>query len=197
MILFFDTETTGLPLRGQYDNPRHPQTPRLVELGALLFTDEGSCIEKLEHIVKPNGFEIPKAASDVHGITTERALTEGIPLKLVMPEFEDLQLHADRLVAHNIQYDWLILRRAYMDVDSFIFSSIERFCTKEAYTPICRIPGFRRGEFKWPTLMEAHKFVFNEEFSGAHGALADVYACARLYFKLKDINLPRFEEASL
>lgn len=184
MFLFFDTETTGLPVKGQYRNPTHPLTPKLVELAAALYDSNGNELDSLVRIIKPYGFEIPVGASNVHGITTERANKEGVELQPIIEAFLNLVERSEKLVAHNAQYDQLILDRVMIDLayegDFYIGRPI--ICTKELTTPICRLPGFR-GQFKWPTLQEAHLHFFGEEFASAHSALADVQACARIFFE--------------
>lgn len=191
MFLFFDTETTGLPAKGQYSNPKHPLTPKLVELAGVLCDVDGIELDNIVHIVKPYyEFNIPVGASGVHGITTERAKAEGIELQLAIWNFLNLVERSEKLVAHNASYDRLILDRAMIDLNYEGDFNIGRpiLCTKELTTPVCRLPGFR-GQFKWPNLQEAHKHFFNEEFSGAHGALADVRACARVFFEGRKQNL--------
>jgi DNA polymerase III subunit epsilon len=54
-------------------------------------------------------------------------------------------------------------------------------------TNFCRLPG--PYGYKWPSLQELHLKLFNEQFKGAHQALADVRACARCYFELKRLNV--------
>lgn len=188
MILFFDTETSGIPDKGQYNNPAHPNTPRLVELGALLFHDDGRRYGKLEVIVKPDGFIIPKAASDVHGITTERAIAEGIPLIEAMQRFDKMISLCHTVVAHNLSYDYLIYRGECLKLGlPDMLKDKKHACTKEMTTNICKIPG-NYGNYKWPTLQEAHVHLFKEEFSGAHGAIADIEACARVFFEVRKIK---------
>jgi DNA polymerase-3 subunit epsilon len=43
------------------------------------------------------------------------------------------------------------------------------------------------GFTKWkpPNLGECYRFLFEEELVGAHGALTDAKACARVYFELQ------------
>lgn len=190
MFLFFDTETTGLPAKGQYSNPSHPSTPKLVELAAVLFDGDGVEQASLVHIIKPYGFDIPPGASNVHGITTERAHSEGIELKTAFESFLDLVERSTALVAHNALYDKLILDRVMIDLNYSGSFLIDRplICTKELTTPVCKLPGFR-GQFKWPTLQEAHLHFFNSEFASAHSALADVRACARIFFEGRKQNL--------
>lgn len=185
MILIFDCETSGVPDKGQYDNPAHKNTPRLVELGALLYTDNQKRYGRLELIIKPDGFEIPKAASDVHGITTERALNEGIPLSEAMSRFEKMIDLCHTVVAHNFSYDYLVYRGECLKLNlPDKLKDKHKICTKELTTDICKIPALYGYGYKWPTLQEAHVKLFGYEFSGAHGAIADITACAKIYFEV-------------
>lgn len=185
MILAYDTESSGLAAKGQMNNPHHPQTPRLVELGALLFTDKGKLYGKLEVIVKPDGFVIPKAASDVHGITTERALAEGIPLSEAMARFDKMVDLCHTVVAHNLSYDYLVYRGECIKLGlEDKLKDKKHVCTKELMTDVCKIPG-NYGKYKWPSLGESYFFLFGEKLVNAHSALPDVQACAEIYFKIK------------
>ncbi len=56
-------------------------------------------------------------------------------------------------------------------------------CTEDTAL-LCQIPGGRGGKFKLPTLTELHEFLFNEPFSEAHNAAADVEATCRCFFEL-------------
>ena len=49
---------------------------------------------------------------------------------------------------------------------------------------VCKIPFEGRGGYKWPKLTELHQHLFNEDFEGAHDALADVMATVKCYFNL-------------
>ena len=58
MILFWDSETTGLPdfnLRA-----RDPAQPHIVQLAAILTDDGGSVYESHNVIIKPDGWTITK-----------------------------------------------------------------------------------------------------------------------------------------
>lgn len=58
-ILFYDTETTGLP---NWKTPSgHYAVPHIVQIGALLVDVETKeVLKELDVIVKPEGWEIPK-----------------------------------------------------------------------------------------------------------------------------------------
>ena len=60
-----------------------PKQPHIVSIAAELHDETGKTIELYEAIVYPDGWTIPKEASDVHGITDEIAKAKGIPEKEV------------------------------------------------------------------------------------------------------------------
>lgn len=188
MLLFFDTETTGVPRK--YDAPTSDLAnwPRIVQLAWLLADDEGKEIASTEFIVKPEGFVIPEGAARVHGISTERALREGRDLAEVLAAIVPDLERADLLVAHNITFDEKILgaellRNGHPDLPA----AKPRRCTMRESTDYCALPG--NYGFKWPKLQELHLKLFGEEFAGAHDALVDVRACARCYFELKRLGV--------
>jgi DNA polymerase III subunit epsilon len=182
MKLAFDTETTGL---WQYGKPAtHPSQPRCVQLGAILAEDNGLVRGEINLIIKPDGWTIPKEASDVHGITTEIAEQFGVPIVLALNLFNRFSIMADTLIAHNYSYDDGVLKGEFARIDREPeFVKKNNFCTMKASTDIVAIKGPRGN--KWPKLQEIHKFLFGEEFEGAHDAMADVRACLRVFFELK------------
>lgn len=185
-ILVFDTETTGFPPRGEFD-PDNPKNPQLVEIAAALyrFDDEAPKLQGgFSAIIKPDGYEIPEKAASIHGISTERAERYGVDIKLAVKMFNALAERAEMKVAHNIDFDLKIMQAAYARAGLEPDWPDSSYCTMAASTPLCRLPG-RFDDYKWPKLQEAHVHFFGEEFDGAHSALADVEACARVFFALQ------------
>lgn len=193
LLIFCDTETAGFPNDSLPDD--HPAQPPLVQLGLLLIDeDNGAEWATYEAIVRPNGYEIPISASKVHGVTTKVANLVGIPLSCVVPTYVHLRSRARMVVAHNAKFDLAIMRQAIARNGKPVTlqGPNDAFCTMEASTDICAMPPTesmkkwnRGGKFKPPRLMEVYKFFFGEEFDGAHSALADVRACARVFFELR------------
>ena len=107
MYVFFDTETTGLPRNWKAPVTDLDNWPRLVQLAWLVFDKDGNELAFADHIVRPDGFTIPKDASDVHRITTERALAEGEALLSVMEKFEAAggNLYRSRISANRPDMD--------------------------------------------------------------------------------------------
>lgn len=191
MILFFDTETTGL-VDSQMPLDWEGQ-PHLVQLAALLMEDDGTEHASMSVIIKPNGWTIPDGAAKVHGITTELAERVGIPLESALVPFIGLRLNASVLCAHNIKFDAQIIKIAIERAD-FVYPMpppVTMFCTMESASPIVALPPTERmiaagyTKNKPPNLGECIRFFFDEEFVGAHDALVDVRACARVYFDIQ------------
>lgn len=182
--LFFDTETTGIPKDYKAPCTNTDNWPRLIQLGWLLTDAEGRILSEGNHIVRPDGFEIPKAASDVHGITTEFALENGKPLLDVIFAFGADLNQSQLVVGHNLDYDLHILGAEYVRLgyDSRIMFARPTLCTMQATIQYCNIPG-RFGP-KWPKLMELYTKLFGQEFDGAHDAMADIVATKECFFEL-------------
>lgn len=185
MKLVFDTETTGLIKKGVPLSD--PSQPRVVQLGAILFEDDGTVRGELNLIIKPDGWTVPQVCVDVHGITTEIAEKCGVPIAIALSAFNRLSLLADTMIAHNFDYDDQVLRGEFERLGRPAeFAKKNNFCTMKAATEVVKIPSAKG--FKYPRLQETHKFLFGEEFEGAHDAMADVRACKRVYLDLLKRN---------
>ncbi len=186
--LFFDTETTGF-IRKLPDND--PQQPHLVQLAALLVSDDGTDLGNMNVLVRPDGWTIPDVVANIHGVTTARALADGLTIATVMDLFHGLYERADTLIAHNLDFDCSVMRVVYARHNiTPPVRSLAKFCTMKTTTPILQLPKKRGSGFKWPKLQELHKFLFGgEEFADAHDALVDIRATAKCYFELKRQNL--------
>lgn len=198
MILFFDTETTGLPDLRQPMN--HPCQPHLVQLACLLTEDDGTERASVNLIVNP-GIPIPPGAAAVHGITDDIADRAGIPPQIATSIWHRLAERADLIVAHNIKFDIALIEAAWArHVASGLpemdrrHGSRGRFCTMDAATPLVNLPPTERmvaagfNKPKPPKLEECIRYFFKEELVGAHDALVDVRACARLFFRLREMK---------
>lgn len=185
MFLFFDTETTGLPRSWQAPLEDLNNWPRLVQLAWLLVDDAGKEFDGKNRIIKPENFIIPKESEAVHGISTARAKKEGIKLDEALMEFANAIERSKTLVAHNISFDEKIMGAEFLrkEIEHQLFNR-PKICTMHKSTNFCKI---RNGYgYKWPKLIELHEKLFDSDFDGAHDALADVKACARCFFELKE-----------
>jgi DNA polymerase-3 subunit epsilon len=98
----FDLETTGLDVTQS----------RIVTAFVGVLDSNGDLIESRAWIADP-GIEIPEAAANVHGFTTERARAEGRPASEVVSEIverlRELFAEGTPVVAYNASYDFSLL----------------------------------------------------------------------------------------
>jgi DNA polymerase III subunit epsilon len=188
VFVFFDTETTGIPRR--YDAPLSDLAnwPRVVQVAWLRCSLTGDELACFETIIRPDGFQIPRDASRIHGITTERALREGLALAHVLEEFAQAVAQALTVIAHNIQFDAAVLGAEFVRAGRHNpLQSRKQICTMLGSTDFCRLPGSRG--FKWPKLRELHEKLFGAPHDDGHRALADVRACHRCFFELRRLGI--------
>jgi len=187
MYLFFDTETTGLPRNWKAPVSDLSNWPRLVQLAYLYYDKNGNKISGDDHIIKPDGFAIPVDASRIHGISTDRANSEGEALQPILQEFQSLMSKSEFLVAHNISFDEKIVGAEFLrnNMPDGI-STKKRICTMKSTTNFCAIDG--PYGYKWPKLSELHYKLFRTGFEEAHNAAVDITATAKCFWELKRLG---------
>ncbi len=185
-VLFFDTESTGLP---QFYNAPITQVnnwPRLVQLAFIEFYENGTLAAKHNYIIKPEGFSIPREATLIHRITNEQAQTEGYDLTQVLDIFADAITESSILIAHNFDFDRNIVGAEFVrkEFDTKPILTKRSFCTMKNKNIVnfCRISG--KNGYKWPKLEELHYKLFNQKISDAHDASIDIAATAKCFWEL-------------
>lgn len=159
-MLAFDLETTGT-------NPRECR----IVTSALVKLDNGSK-EATLHLADP-GIEIPKAASDVHGITTEMARANGRPHDEVLADTIDglRQAWSDgfTVVAYNATYDLTVLmaQDPSFTIDGLVF---------DPFVIDKKFDEFRKGPRKLENVAE----YYHVRLDAAHDATEDALAAARI-----------------
>ncbi len=198
MYLIFDTETTGLPQNWKAPLTDFDNWPRLVQLAWQVHDIEGKLIDVQNYIVKPEGFDIPYNAAKIHGISTDRAEKEGMPLVEVLEIFmQDLE-KVKFIVGHNVSFDNNIVGCEFLrKKKSNLLQSMPAIDTKDDATDYCQILGGRGGKFKWPKLIELHQKLFGEDFAEAHNASADVEATARCFLELLRLDVISYSKAGM
>ncbi len=184
MILFFDTETTGLPKNWKAPVTDLNNWPRMVQLAYIFQDSDGNLISQADYIIKPDGYTIPIDSSSIHGISTERAMIEGKELRFVLEEFNSLLNKAEYLVAHNISFDEKIVGAEFLRIKmQNSIPSKRKVCTMESSTNFCAIDG--PYGYKWPKLSELHYKLFRSNFEESHNAAVDINATAKCFWELK------------
>ena len=187
-LFFFDTETTGLPRSWNAPLRDLDNWPRMVQLAWLLCDEAGNELAHASRIILPQGYAIPAEASRIHGITTERALAEGIALADALDEVLPRIEEAACAIAHNVSFDEKILAAEFLRLGRpHPLLKVPTRCTMKESTDFCRLPG--NYGFKYPNLTELHRKLFKKAFDDAHDALADVRACKAAYFELRTLGV--------
>lgn len=187
-LLFFDTETNGLPKNWKAPVTDLLNWPRLVQIAWILYDESGNELGRNDHIVKPQGFTIPKDASAIHGISTERAMSEGVDLMGVLEEFNSQVEGSRYLVAHNMSFDEMIVGAEFLrNKLANPIPSKSRICTMQRTTDFVAIPGTYGN--KWPKLGELHQKLFGVDFEEAHNAAADINATARCFWEARRLGI--------
>jgi len=198
LALFYDTETSGLPL---FNEPSEdPRQPHIVQVAArLVDIDTRKSVAGFDLTVRPDGWMIPDEVAGVHGITTEYAEAVGVNEDTALLALMALWNSAQARIAHNETFDQRIVRialkRHWQDDKDLMLKAWQDGpvrCTANLSTKVCAIPptpkmvAAGRRHFKTPNLREAHRILVGADFDGAHSAGADVEACMRVYFALMD-----------
>lgn len=188
IFLFFDTETTGVPRNYNAPSSDIQNWPRLVQLAWILTDEKSNIVNTNNLIIRPNGYTIPTDAAKVHGITTEVAMREGIPLGEAIDLFmEDLNT-ARYIVGHNVDFDKKIVGAEMIRLGmKDIMDSKKSYCTMLSSIDFCKIPG--KYGYKYPKLQELYKKLFGSEFDNAHDTLSDIEATEKCFWELKKREL--------
>ena len=197
--LFFDTETTGLPIDRRVpalDN--EVNWPQLVSLSWSLWK-EGECVKRESHLIKPQGWIIPAESTAIHGITTEIATANGSDLLEALMSFRaDVVKCFDggRIVAHNMEFDKNVVFHAFAwhlrkDPRKFWPEDAE-FCSQTKAKDELKLPfafasakanAKANDQYKLPGLDELYRATFNEPAPpSAHSSSRDVEVLEKIYW---------------
>jgi len=188
-ILFFDTETTGLP-RKRGISALNDATiwPELVSISWQIFEDR-FFVKKENHIIKPIGFKIPSESVKFHGITTEFAEDHGKPIYDVLTLFAADARSCNIIIAHNLEFDKNVVFhsfkwRIFLPVDwwpSVEFCSLQKSMYEmKLYSPY----GRPTDPYKMPKLDELYTDTFGEPApANAHSSSRDVDVLQKIVWR--------------
>jgi DNA polymerase-3 subunit epsilon len=199
MLLFFDTETTGL---WEKRLPCGDEgQPKIVQLGAMLVDPVARReVMRIDLIVyRPD--PIPETASNIHKTTTAISQAIGVNENAALDIFCDMLQAAEMAVAHNIEFDVNIINNAARLLSGNpkldVFLGKGKFCTMLAAVPVCKFPSkFGHKGYAWPKLEKAVPHLLGREPTAAHQAIGDVIDCHDLFFYLQDTAAERQASAA-
>ena len=178
----FDLETTGVDV----------DTSRIVSACIAVLDDDGRLVSRWDWLADP-GIEIPEGASAVHGITTERARSEGRPAILVIAEIAQtlrvLFQSGIPVTVYNAPYDLTLLDRECLrhglePLDG-VMPVIDPLVIDKA------VDRYRKGK----RTLEVTAELYEVPLDDAHDAGADAIAAGRVALALlrrypDDLDIP-------
>ncbi|MEU3255485.1 3'-5' exonuclease [Streptomyces sp. NPDC006997] len=172
LLIGFDLETTGTD----------PHEARIVT-GAVIEVRGGQPLGRREWLADP-GVEIPADAVAVHGISNERAATEGRPADQVADAIADVLVGYWKtgvpVVAYNAAFDLTLLaaelRRHALPSLRDRLGGLDPAPVIDPYTIDRQVDRYRRGKRN----LEAVCAEYGITLDTAHDATADALAAARL-----------------
>ena len=163
----FDLETTGIDV----------ETSRIVSAHVGVIDATGASIELTEWLADP-GIEIPEQASAVHGITTERARSQGRPAAEVVGEIvAALRALLERgipVTIYNAPYDLTLLNR-----EAVRYGVAPLIGPAPIIDPLVidkAVDRYRKGK----RTLEAAALNYGVDLTDAHDAGADAVAAGRV-----------------
>lgn len=191
MILFLDTETTGLPPEPPTPTTEPDAWPRIVEMGWQTYSTDRQQLARNALLVRPDGFEIPDEAVDVHGITTQEARDSGKEITTVLKTFKQALEDVDVIVAHNARFDLgVLLAEFYRAGIDTSLADLPVICTMRSAVEFCRHEGTTTGNF--PSLGTLYEALTDRSPTREHRAGADVQTLVSCFWKLvsRDVVSP-------
>lgn len=179
----FDLETTGLDVTQS----------RIVTAFVGVLDPDGELIESRAWIADP-GIEIPEAAANVHGFTTERARAEGRPAGEVVPEIverlRELFAEGTPVVAYNASYDFSLLHH-----DALRNGVTPLDTPKPIVDPLLidkQVDTYRKGS----RTLQAACDLYSVDLGSAHDSEADSVGAGRV-FKALQVKFAQSPEMQL
>jgi DNA polymerase III subunit epsilon len=189
MLLFVDTETTGVTRLAFVTRRNLTQWPRLVQIAWALGDEEGlGLIHSI--LIRPDGFEIPPEVSRIHRITQAHAMAEGQPLAQALQRFNEVLSQATVVVAHNFRFDVGILRAEALRQNPPLSLDWPKaiICTMQ-YGQAFLVSQLGRRNPGHPSLSNLYQTMFGFDFYPKHSASSDVRACAHVFFKMRSLGI--------
>ena len=203
-LLVYDTETTGLPPKGErfVNKTNVGQWPHTVQFSYVIYdTDANKLSKTYDSIIKlPAGVVITEESYSFHHISNKMSETKGKDINVVLREFLTDCGQVDMLVGHNINFDYNMVKAemmrnaVYTAEDTKMLASKRMYCTARETYGYCSIPAINwKGEkyFKYPTLTELYEKLFQVKPQNLHNSLNDVLVTLRCVVKFrfnKDVN---------
>ena len=156
----FDLETTG----------RDPQLARIVTASIILVDGSGNVLSHHEWLVDP-GVEIPAEAAAIHGVSTEKARSEGIraaeAVRQISAVLAETFAAGIPVLAFNASYDFTVLAR---EAERYGCTAPVPFPVIDPYIMDKQADRFRRGKRTLTAMAEHYCVAFENAHTSCRAA---------------------------
>ncbi len=195
MYLFLDVKATGVPKYLNYPLTDILNWPRIFKLSWKFYNSDAVEISSHNCIIKPVGFEIPKEISNIHSITNQTAINNGLDLKTVLMELQSLINKSIYLIGHDLNCDEKILGAEFLRNNFLNFIPLKgRISIMDSITRLHNRNGNHL--YKSPSISELNKELFGPSSEKIHSNESDIETITKCFWELKrrriiniDINL--------
>lgn len=200
MFIIYDIETNGKIKNWNRRADTSDNWPRIVSIAWRFYGMDRRLIQNINLVVRPDGWTIPKSATDVHGFNDEKARIEGRDLLYVLQCFLLVHGQSKYQIGHNIAFDRKIIQCEILRIfkkyhylgesKPYDMKSIESICTMNKTRKFCNLANKNGIKGKPPKLSELYQKLFNKQPSGdLHDASYDVKITSECFFELLDRNI--------
>lgn len=201
-ILFFDTETNGLPANRWIPPSQYTFWPHILQIAWEMWDIQGNTaalVTKTSLLLRPEADMLwSEEAAKIHGLTLPLLRQLGVPASQALQWFADDARTADQIIAHNLDFDkkvvWAALARTGLPtLHPPSWWPAAEVCSMLVTMDICRIPAkptakcpVPKDPYKWPRLAEVWSWLWPDRPlpPNLHDAGADVRCLATCWFEL-------------
>ena len=207
-VLVFDSETTGLQVRGAsiYDKSKWPY---IIQLSYIFYDlSINSILIKDNYIKLDSSITISQESYNIHNISREILDAQGINIVDALKDFNECLKVCDIVVGHNISFDKRLIfvecfrhnvKQYFTEFKDNVMIQKPEFCTMKNTNEFCkleRLSATNKVYYKHPKLSELYEKLFpNEPLpKDLHNSLVDVAMTIRCYLKyiynfdIKEVN---------
>jgi len=141
-------------------------------------------VEQKTHLIHPDGFEIPRKSTQIHGISQELAMKQGLSIFTVLKELALVMGKADCIVAHNLNFDLGVIDSEAIRADFQIQFPRRRHCTLYMGRDYLRRKPTVGGK-NCARLGSLYEAIMGFPYDHQHDAGSDVRACHQVFCRMR------------
>ncbi len=188
-ILIYDTSAADAVAKYNQPFTDTDNWPQLVHLSWILVDETGKELDSYDAKIKPSSQKISQKAACLHGLDKAEIEQNGIKIQDALNRFNEVLNEADYVFSHNMNYNSNIMKAEYFRTGIMNgLNSAEEFCLMQESTYFCKLPAKRGDRYKWPSLPELHKVLFQKTYDQPQNALSDRNAASRCFIVLFKMN---------